>query len=73
MDMDKKIDIESTQDGDYSVKGTRKFSIFAYICCVLSAIIIWLLIMNVERGNVVPSPVETESTQTVVALNEVDL
>ena len=65
MNKEKNINAEYEQDGDYSVKGNRKFNVFAYVMCVVAAIFIWLLIMNLDHekapGETVPSESETEA------------
>ena len=56
-----------TDREDYSVKGNRKMNIISYIVCVISAVIIWLIIMNLNDIGRIPelassaAAVETEA------------
>ncbi len=55
MDREKNIDASLSQDEDYAVKTSRRSNIISYIVCVLAAIVIWLLIMNLNEPTKNPS------------------
>ena len=63
MDRDKDFLINESEKEDYSVsKASRRRSIISYIICVIAAIAIWLLIMNVTDSAESKNPLqETEA------------
>ena len=58
--MAKKKEKEQNYDGGYTPSGGRKFNLFAFILCVLVALIIWLVSTNREKiKQTEPPEVET--------------
>ena len=54
MNREKNVDVGTSREEDYSVKSSRRANIISYIICVLAAIIIWLLIMNLSEPVNIP-------------------
>ena len=50
----KKIDPELSRDDDYSLGAPRKTGVVAYIVCVIAAVLIWLVIMNLDQPVNIP-------------------
>jgi hypothetical protein len=51
---EKKIDPELSRDDDYSLGTPRKTGVIAYIVCVIAAVLIWLVIMNLDQPVNIP-------------------
>lgn len=51
---EKKVDPEIVNDGDYSVGSSTKNNVIAYIVCVIAAVLLWLLIMNLDQPVNIP-------------------
>ena len=49
-----KTEVELNRDDDYSMEPPKKHSIMAYIICVIAAVCIWLLIMNLNEPANIP-------------------
>ncbi len=62
---EKKIDPEVVNDGDYSVGSSTKNNVIAYIVCVIAAVLIWLLIMNLDQPVNIPLSVSDSPNDTV--------
>lgn len=65
MDREKRADAELQQE-DYSVKSSRKANVISYIICVLAAIAIWLVIMNVNEPVNIPLGVSASENMTAL-------
>jgi uncharacterized membrane-anchored protein len=50
----KNIEAEQNRDDVYSTENTQKHSVMAYIICVVAAVLIWLLIMNLNQPVNIP-------------------
>ena len=51
---EKKIDPELSREDDYSLGAPRKTGVIAYIVCVIAAVLIWLVIMNLDQPVNIP-------------------
>ena len=67
MKKEKKIDPEVSRDEDYSVGGTRKNGIIAYIVCVIAAVLLWLLIMNMNQPTNIPLSATADGMNEIVS------
>ena len=61
MDREKKNDAVENNEEEYALKGNNKLNVISYIGCVLAAIIIWLLIMNLGEPTNIPLSAEADS------------
>jgi hypothetical protein len=61
MDREKKNDAVENNEEEYALKGNNKLNVISYIVCVLAAIIIWLLIMNLGEPTNIPLSAEADS------------
>ncbi len=52
--MEKEKKTEISRDEDYSVTPSRRANVIAYVICVLAAIVIWLVIMNLNEPVNIP-------------------
>ena len=57
-----------TDREDYSVKGSRKMNIISYIVCVIAAVIIWLIIMNLNDIGKIPELAASSAAEETEAV-----
>lgn len=61
-------------DGSYVIKKSRKFSIFAFILCLLIAFVIWLYAANKEQQRITEGETpETEALYTETCTDAVSV
>jgi len=54
MNREKNLQSVESEREDYTDKSNRKMNIISYIICVVAAIVVWLIIMNVNDSGAVP-------------------